>query len=70
MTLRHFRQTDYCSPIFPRLSLEAWQAQGSPKPGDLLRERTVDLLAHAPPPADHSELMARGEALIRAWTAG
>ena len=70
MTLRHFRQADYRSPIFPRLSLEAWQAQGSPKAGDLLRARTVDLLAHAPPPDDHLELLTRGEALIRAWTAG
>ena len=70
LTLRHFREADFRSPIFPRLSLEAWQAQGSSKAGDLLRERTVDLLAHAPPPEDHPELMARGEALIRAWTGG
>jgi trimethylamine--corrinoid protein Co-methyltransferase len=70
MTLRHFRQADYRSPIFPRLSLEAWQAQGSPKAGDLLRERTVDLLAHARPPEDHLELLIRGEALIRAWMEG
>ena len=65
MTLRHFGQADFRSPIFPRLSLEAWQAQGSPKAGDLLRARTVDLLAHASPPDDHLELMARGAALIR-----
>ena len=57
MTLRHFRQADFRSPIFPRLSLEAWQAQGSPKAGDLLRARTVDLLAHAQPPEDHLELL-------------
>jgi trimethylamine---corrinoid protein Co-methyltransferase len=67
MTLRHFRQADFRSPIFPRLSLEAWQARGSPKAGDLLRERTVDLLAHAPPPEDHLELLTRGEVLMRAW---
>jgi trimethylamine---corrinoid protein Co-methyltransferase len=70
MTLRHFRQADYRSPIFPRLSLDAWQAQGSPKAGDLLRARTVDLLAHAPPPEDHLDLLTRGEALIRAWVDG
>ena len=70
MTLRHFRQADYRSPIFPRLSLESWQAQGSPKAGDLLRARTVDLLAHAQPPEDHLELLTRGEALIRTWTGG
>ena len=57
MTLRLFRQADFRSPIFPRLSLEAWQAQGSPKAGDLLRARAVDLLAHAPPPDDHAELI-------------
>ena len=70
LTLRHFRQVDFRSSIFPRLSLEAWQAQGRPKAGDLLRARTIDLLAHARPPEDHPELLARGEALIRAWTGG
>ena len=70
LTLQHFREADYRSPVFPRLSLEAWRAQGSPKAGDLLRARTVDLLAHAPPPVDHPELMGRGEALIRAWMGG
>jgi trimethylamine--corrinoid protein Co-methyltransferase len=70
LTLRHFREADYRSSIFPRLSLEAWQAQGSPKAGDLLRARAVDLLAHAPPPEDQLELLTRGEALMRAWIGG
>jgi trimethylamine--corrinoid protein Co-methyltransferase len=65
LTLRHFREADFRSPIFPRLSLEAWKAQGSPKAGDLLRARTVDLLAHARPPDDHLALLTWGEALIR-----
>jgi trimethylamine--corrinoid protein Co-methyltransferase len=70
LTLRHFREAEDRSPVFPRLSLEAWQAQGSPKAADLLRERTIDLLATAQPPEDHGELLARGEALIRDWTGG
>ncbi len=70
LTLQHFRQADYRNPIFPRLSLETWQARGSPRAADLLRARTADLLAHARPPDDHAELTARGEALIRAWMGG
>ncbi len=30
LTLRHFREVAFNSPIFPRLSLEAWQAGGGP----------------------------------------
>jgi trimethylamine--corrinoid protein Co-methyltransferase len=70
LTLRHFRALEYRSPVFPRLSLEAWLAQGSPRAGDLLQARTIDLLAHAQPPEDHPEVLARGEALIRKWAGG
>lgn len=66
LTLRRFRAADDRSPIFPRVRLEEWQARGSPRAADLLRAHTVDLLAHAAPPEDHAELLARGEALIRA----
>ena len=52
-TPRHFRDAYFRSPIFPRLSLETWEAQGSPKAGEALRARTVELLAHARPPEDH-----------------
>ena len=64
LTLRHFREAAFRSPVFPRLSLEAWQEMGSPRAEDLLRKHTVELMAthHAPP--DQADLLAKGEAFI------
>lgn len=65
LTLRHFREAAFNSPVFPRLTLEAWQAAGQPRAEDVLRRHTVALLAsHAAPP-DHGELLERGEAWIK-----
>ena len=61
---RHFREAAFNSPIFPRLSLEAWQAAGRPRAEDLLRRHTVELMASHAAPADHDELLERGEAWI------
>ncbi len=65
LTLRHFREADYRSPIFPRVSLEGWQAQGKPQALELLRQQTAELMARHPAPEDHGELIAHGESFIR-----
>lgn len=65
LTLRHFREAAFSSPIFPRLSLEAWQARGGPRADDLLRRHTVELMASHPAPPDRDALVERGEAWIR-----
>jgi hypothetical protein len=49
------------SRVFPRLTLEQWQDQGSPKANDLLRDYTRDLLASLQAPADYEELVRKGE---------
>ena len=54
----------YPSRIFPRWGLEAWQENGSPLAQDYLKQRTVKLLEESPPPDDHADLLARGEAFI------
>ena len=64
-TLSQYRKAYYPSPIFPRLSLERWQAQGRPQAIDYLREHTRELLGTVRPPQDHDDLLARGEAFIR-----
>ena len=64
LTLRHFREAAFMSPIFPRLSLEAWQERGGPRAEDLLRKHTVELMAAHPAPPDRGDLLARGEAFI------
>ncbi len=64
-TRANYRQAYYPSPIFPRLSLEKWQAQGQPQALDLLRAYTRELLGGLTPPEDHAELLARGEEFIQ-----
>jgi trimethylamine:corrinoid methyltransferase-like protein len=63
-TLQHFRDASFQSEVFPNLTLEKWQEQGSPAAQGLLREHTRRLLESLDPPEDHAELMAEGEAFI------
>jgi trimethylamine--corrinoid protein Co-methyltransferase len=69
-TLENFRQAYYQSPIFPRLSLEKWQAQARPAAIDLLRKYTLRLLENLPVPDDSAELTAHGEAFIKSLRVG
>jgi trimethylamine:corrinoid methyltransferase-like protein len=65
LTLRHCREVDCRSPIFPRLRLEEWLGQGKPRALELLRQYTTELMARHPAPEDHGELIAQGEGFIR-----
>jgi trimethylamine:corrinoid methyltransferase-like protein len=65
LTLRHCREADFRSPIFPRLRLEEWLGQGEPRVLELLRQHTAELMARHPAPEDHGELIAQGECFIR-----
>jgi trimethylamine--corrinoid protein Co-methyltransferase len=65
-TLQRYRSAYYTSPIYPRWSMETWQAKGNPRADDMLRQHTARLLEEAAAPPDHAELTARGEAFIRA----
>lgn len=64
LTLERFRDATYRSKVLPNLTLERWQARGSPQAGTELRNHTRRLLAEAAHPADHDDLLARGQALI------
>ncbi|PWH12204.1 MAG: hypothetical protein DDG60_14270 [Anaerolineae bacterium] len=63
-TRRGFRDGYYPSPIFPRLSLEKWQAAGEPTAESILRETTLRLLSTASAPQDYAEVCAKGEEFI------
>jgi trimethylamine--corrinoid protein Co-methyltransferase len=65
LTLRRHRQADTPNAVAPRMTLEAWQAEGCPRAIDVLRQRTADLLRSLPAPDDHDEILECGEALIR-----
>ena len=64
-TISNFRKAYYSSPIFPRWSMEKWQAEGRPPAMDILRKYTLELLATLEAPYDHEELIARGENFIK-----
>jgi trimethylamine--corrinoid protein Co-methyltransferase len=62
-TLASYRNAYYAS-VFPRIGLEKWVDLGRPRADARVRERARDLLAGAPAPEDHDEILAKGEALI------
>jgi trimethylamine---corrinoid protein Co-methyltransferase len=62
-TLASYKRAYYPS-IFPRIGLEKWVELGRPRADARVRERARDLLAEAPAPEDHAEILAKGEALI------
>lgn len=63
-TLARFRQAT-STDLWPSQTLEQWQAEAGPSADGHLRQHTIDLLAELSPPADHEDLMARGEAFIK-----
>lgn len=64
LTLSRYKQAYFDSRIFPRLSLERWEALGRPRQDDYLRRRTQEVLETARPPEDHAELIEVGERWI------
>jgi trimethylamine--corrinoid protein Co-methyltransferase len=64
LTFKLCREAYYSSAIFERLSLDNWQARGCPRAEDVLKEYTLHLMANSKPPANHSDLMGKGEAFI------
>ncbi len=64
LTMRNFRAAYQESPIFPRLTLEQWQAHDQPQASLLLRDYTLRLLSEADRPVDHANLIAKGEDFI------
>jgi trimethylamine--corrinoid protein Co-methyltransferase len=63
-TLKNYKNGYYVSNVYPHYSMEKWQEAGSPPARQVLREKTQDLMASAPVPDDHDELIGRGEEFI------
>ncbi len=66
LTLSSVREAYYESELMPRTGLEEWEKRGRPRFEDLLREHTCQLLEDQTPLDDHDDLIARGEAFIKA----
>jgi trimethylamine--corrinoid protein Co-methyltransferase len=63
-TRKLYKDGYYVSPIFPRFSMEKWQSVGQPSAERALYEATAALMSDAPAPADHDELLEKGEKFI------
>jgi len=66
LTLASVREAYYESELMPRIGLEDWEQKGQPRFEDLLREHTRGLLEDQTLLDDHDDLIAKGEAFIRA----
>jgi trimethylamine---corrinoid protein Co-methyltransferase len=64
LTRELYRKIDYSNKIWPHLDIGKWQAQGSPRAGDLLRTYTARLLENITAPEDHGQIMDLGETFI------
>jgi trimethylamine--corrinoid protein Co-methyltransferase len=69
LTFKLCREAYYSSAIFDRLTLDKWQARDCPRVEDLLRAHTRQLMANCKPPNNHSDVVAKGEAFIKAFLA-
>lgn len=67
-TVKYCREFDFSSSIWPQMTLEKWQAQGSPGADRILRQHTCSLLDGLGAPEDHAELISRGENYIHKMT--
>jgi trimethylamine--corrinoid protein Co-methyltransferase len=66
LTMKSFRGAYYESKLSPRIGLEEWEERGRPRYADLLREHTRELLESPTTLDDHDDLIAKGEAFIKA----
>lgn len=64
LTRELYRKIDYSNEIWPNLTLENWQAKGSPQAIDLLRAYTGQLMKNVGAPEDHGHIMDQGEAFL------
>jgi len=67
-TVKYCREFDFSSSIWPQMTLEKWQARGSPAAGKVLHQHTRSLLEGLRAPEDHAELISRGENYIHKIT--
>lgn len=64
-TLNLFRDIhEQHNRIWPGLSLDDWLGKGSPKAAELLQSHTIEVLSNLIVPADHDELIQKGEAWV------
>jgi trimethylamine:corrinoid methyltransferase-like protein len=63
-TRQLFRQMPYQSRIWPSIPLDQWQVQGSIAASKMLKKHVIQLVGEIEAPADHGELLERGQTFI------
>jgi len=63
-TRKNYKTGYYTSPLYPRWSMEKWQAAGQPEARQVLREKTQALLQDLSAPQDYDVLIRKGEEYI------
>lgn len=63
-TGKHFKDSQFSSRVWPLLTLDKWKEQGEPRAEEILRKRTCDLLNNPARPADHGDILSRGESFL------
>jgi trimethylamine---corrinoid protein Co-methyltransferase len=63
-TLKNYKKGYYVSEVYPRWTMERWQAEGQPAARQVLREKTRALLADLPVPEDYEDLLGKGREFI------
>lgn len=69
-TRENFKKGYFVSDLYPRWTMERWQAEGQPEARQVLREKTRALLANLSAPEDYSELVGRGGEYISRFSGG
>jgi trimethylamine:corrinoid methyltransferase-like protein len=64
-TLKNYKTGYYVSDVYPRWTMEKWQAAGQPVARQVLREKTQAMLGDLSEPDDYKELVGKGEEYIR-----
>ena len=69
-TLKNYKTGYYVSDIYPRWTMEKWQAEEQPSARHILREKTQALLADLSAPDDCEELVGKGADFIKKLSQG
>ena len=64
-TLKNYKHGYYVSRVYPRWTMERWQAKGQPEEKRILREKTQDLLDELSAPDDYDDLIGLGDEFIK-----
>jgi trimethylamine:corrinoid methyltransferase-like protein len=64
-TLKNYKDGYYVSDLYPRWTMEHWQAEGQPEARQVLRDKTQAMLADLSALEDYDDLIGKGNEFIQ-----